>query len=359
MNEQDETNNKKIGRPRGTGNEYPRVSLEKCILFITKLNVKRKYSMVELAEITKQSPSSSSFMKMARSAYNYGLTTGSYTQKPIKISLSHLGESIAYPESDDNVEKLKFAAFKKIEIYTKLVDNYSGKEIEIGKFQNTLVRSYDISEQNKKKCAELFINNLRYLKMLKTINGKTYVNVDTEAHEANDVLNEELDSKQMDQNYNSENTSTDTQKSINKKIFVGHGKNADTLKQLKEILDKFSIPYKVAVDEPNQGRPISVKISELMSQCTSAIFLFTKDEETKDKEGNIIYRPSDNVVYELALASYLYENKIVIFKEEGVSLGSDFSDLGYISFKDNEISAKGIDLIKELIEFGLFKVNLT
>jgi predicted nucleotide-binding protein len=60
-------------------------------------------------------------------------------------------------------------------------------------------------------------------------------------------------------------------------------------------------------------------------------------------------------VYELGAASILYEDRIVILKEESVTLSSDFSDLGHITFKKDELEAKSMQLIKELIGFGLLK----
>jgi hypothetical protein len=46
-------------------------------------------------------------------------------------------------------------------------------------------------------------------------------------------------------------------------------------------------------------------------------------------------------------------------KETDVSLASDFSDLGYISFDKDMLKAKAMDLIKELIGFGFLKVTPT
>ncbi len=146
---------------------------------------------------------------------------------------------------------------------------------------------------------------------------------------------------------------------IPKQIFVAHGKNKKPLEQLKTVLDQFQVPYKVAIDEPHEGRPVSQKVSELMHECSSAIFIFTKDEETKDSDGNVVYRPSDNVVFELGAASVLYGKKIVIFKENGVSFGSDFKALGYIPFDTDQLGAKTVELMKELIGFGLLKISAT
>jgi hypothetical protein len=52
------------------------------------------------------------------------------------------------------------------------------------------------------------------------------------------------------------------------------------------------------------------------------------------------WRPSENVVYELGAASILYENRIVISKEKGVSFPTDFSDLGYIGFEKDQLVAE-------------------
>ena len=115
-------------------------------------------------------------------------------------------------------------------------------------------------------------------------------------------------------------------------IFVAHGKNKKPFEQLKLILDQFRIPYKVATEEPNLGRPIGGKVKEIMESCNCAILIFTADEEFQDKEGQSMWRPSENVVYELGASGYLYGSRIVILKEEGVEFAANFRDFGYISF---------------------------
>jgi hypothetical protein len=140
-------------------------------------------------------------------------------------------------------------------------------------------------------------------------------------------------------------------------IFVAHGKNKKPLEQLKQILDQFKIPYKVAVDEPNLGRPIGSKIRDIMQACNCAILIFTADEEFQDKKGNVIWRPSENVIYELGAAGYLYDSRIVIMKEDDVVFPSNFRDLGHISFAKDQLDAKSMDVLKELIGFGIVKVS--
>jgi predicted nucleotide-binding protein len=140
-------------------------------------------------------------------------------------------------------------------------------------------------------------------------------------------------------------------------IFLAHGKNKTALEQLKKILGQFNIPFKVAVDEPNLGRPISSKVKETMQLCNCAILIFTADEKFIDKDDNEIWRPSENVVYELGACSYLYGDRVVIIKEDRVLFPSNFRDVGYISFSDGGLDAKAMEILKELIGFGIVKVS--
>lgn len=146
-----------------------------------------------------------------------------------------------------------------------------------------------------------------------------------------------------------------------KQLFVAHGKNHKPLEDLKKILGQFKIPYKVAIDEPHAGRPISGKVAELMHDCSAGIFIFTKDELffRKNAAGDAeeVWRPSENVVYELGAANILWDKKIIIVREDGVNFPSDFSDLGYITFKDGEIAHKALDILQELIALGLVQVT--
>lgn len=152
-------------------------------------------------------------------------------------------------------------------------------------------------------------------------------------------------------------TTPSTAPSLGQGIFVAHGKSKKPLEQLKKILDQFRIPYKVAVEEPNLGRPISAKVRDTMKSCNCAILIFSADEEFKDRDGNVIWRPSENVVYELGATAFLYDNRIVIMREEGVTFPSNFRDIGYITFDKDQLDAKALDILKELIGFGIVKVS--
>jgi predicted nucleotide-binding protein len=76
-----------------------------------------------------------------------------------------------------------------------------------------------------------------------------------------------------------------------------------------------------------------------------------------DAKGNPVWRPSENVAFELGAAGYLYGNRIVIMKEEGVEFPSNFRELGYISFSKDELDAQAMGVLKELIGFGIVRIS--
>jgi predicted nucleotide-binding protein len=141
-------------------------------------------------------------------------------------------------------------------------------------------------------------------------------------------------------------------------IFVGHGKNKKPRDQLVKILTEYGIPHKVAEDEPNKGRPIPTKVKDTMEECGAAILIFSADEELFDKDGQALWRPSENVVHELGAASVMYDNRIVVFREESVHLATNYDSIGYITFEKDDIPAKANVLFRELIAFGILKVSV-
>lgn len=125
------------------------------------------------------------------------------------------------------------------------------------------------------------------------------------------------------------------------------------------LLTTFQIPHKVVVEEANLGRPIPQKVKETIEECGSAILIFTRDDKFFDEGGKEIWRPSENVIHELGATSFVYGDRIVIFKEKGLHFPTNFESIGYIEFESDDLTARTADLLKELIGFGLVKVTPT
>ena len=338
---------------------FPRHSLKKALVVaetIWKDNGGEPYSRLSLAKSLDVSPTSGRFSVLLASSLRYGLTEGSYVSE--KISLTPLGRSIVAPTAETDVNVKLREALLTPDIFKRIFERFDQKPIPKEEvFKNTLQFDYKIPQV----CYDVLKENVDNYSIAEDIKGTSYLRLDRLAPQVEIAPPTEVP-PDSEQGVVSEHTSTprlEKTSPIPKQIFVAHGKNKRPLEQLKSILAQFQVPFKVAIDEPHKGRPIGDKVAELMQECTSGIFIFTADEECSDGKGNKVLRPSDNVVFELGAGTLLFGTKIVIFREEGVDFGSDFTDYGHITFDKDKLDAKALDLMKELIGLGFLQVTPT
>lgn len=328
----------------------------------------------QIAMAIDKSPTSSDWRVLTGSSIAYGLTDGGYGAA--QISLKDIGKRIVAPTADGDDIVARAEALVQPRILREFFEKYNRAKLprdEIG--QNVLV-SLGVPKERAVNTFELLKKSGIFAGVIQQTKTGLFVAMDTpivtdpslESEVEPDDASDDADSADRSsasvssglQNFPAAKPS---QSGGSKQLFVAHGKNQKPLNDLKKILDQFKIPYKVAIDEPNKGRPISGKVAELMNECSAGIFIFTKDEkffrENTKGEHDEIWRPSENVVYELGAANILWDRKIIIVREDGVNFPSDFSDLGYITFKDGEIASKALEILKELVALELVKFSAT
>lgn len=343
-------------KKRASPRPFPQHSLEEALKVarvIQDKNAGKPWKPIFIAEALGISPTSTKFRDITSSAYRYGLTDGTWNAQ--QISLTTLGVSIVKPIDPTKEIKAKQQSVLNVPLFKEVYEHYtSGKfpSADDKYFKNMLEQQFKVPHDYIDECVQILLENGKFASIIRDIKGSPFVVFAETPPETPPEApkGEEIPPTPP------EIPITPTPPSVNQ-IFIAHGKNTIPLEQVKKILTEFKIPFKVAVDEPNIGRPIPKKVAELMKSCTSAIVILTTDEEYTDKDGNKFYRPSDNAVYELGAASILYDNRIVILKEKGVCLASDFSDLGYIEFEKDELEAKTMNIMKEFIGLGILKVT--
>jgi len=329
-------------------------------------------SRLTLAELLNVSPASSNLRELVASSRFYGLTNGGINAD--EFSLTPLGS-----EATRGDEVAQMAAYKQAVMnvlpYKAFFATFNNKKIPSATaFKEFLTRSASVAAERADECMQFILADAQTAGLVRTMKGgaqyvdlagtpTTSVEDDVEPE---DTL--ELDvggaepAEEGDRTPREQVTTPPPGDAKPKKVFIAHGKNRTPLEQLKNALDTFKVRYAVAVDEPNAGRPISRKVAALMrDECSSGIFIFTADErfmrDLQADETEEVWRPSENVVFELGAASILYENRIVIFKEKGVTFPSDFSDLGYIEFEKDQLVAELGSLFSELVSLDILEVR--
>jgi predicted nucleotide-binding protein len=318
------------------------------------------------------SPTSGPFRVLCGAAVGYGLTDGG--PNATEISLTTLGKRIITPtEVNDDVRALREAALKPT-VASQFYNKYDGSPLPPKNIAQNFLATFSVPVDRTGDVYDLLLENARYVGFLKTIKDKDYIDIGgplaasppSENSEDEGVVDDLDEVDDVDQSLSNPlftraqepPASQASQLPAKNAIFVGHGGNKKPMEQLIKILNEYGIPHKEAVDEPNRARPIPQKVAETMRDCGAAILVFTADKEYFDADGKSIWRPSENVSHELGAASVLYGERIVVFKENGIELPSNFSSVGYIEFEKDKLSDKGIELFRELVSMKILSVSV-
>jgi hypothetical protein len=308
------------------------------------------------------SPTSGGWRNLCGSSIAYGFTEGGYAAS--QITLTDLGRRLVAPTEEGDDDAALIEALLKPKVQREFYEKYNKAKFPKEEIGRNVLISLGLPKDRAERAFEILRENGKFAGVIRDTKTGPFVALEIggakgakQAISQLEELGEEggaLESTKADSLFEVFSGDTREKKS---QLFVAHGKKVKSLDDLKKILGEFKIPYKVAVDEPHKGRPISNKVAELMNECSAGIFVFTKDEkflkQSDSGELTEVWRPSENVVYELGAASILWDKKIIIVREDGVNFPSDFSDLGYITFKDGEIGSKALEIFKELIAFDL------
>lgn len=338
---------------------------------IRDVSAGRPMNRLLLADALKIKPSSSNYRNLLSSSLKYGLTSG--TEKATDISLTKLGESATSSDSSERTAALRKAAVTP-EVFGSFLTDYNNNKIPSpDMLSKVLIQTYKVPENLAQECAAVLVANGEAVGIVRPISGANHVLLnasDVEVSFSEDAEPKDQEGGEVEPESDagtSSSTAAHTtptpvappanEEPRNKPIFIGHGKKHGPRDKLTKILDSFKIPYIVAEDDPNLGRPIPVKVRDTILACGSAILIFTRDQKFLSEQGDEIWRPSENVVHELGATSFQYGDRVVIFKEDGIDLPSNFGSVGYISFEENSIESKTMELLSELVGFGLVKIT--
>lgn len=355
--------------PSRARSDFPKHTLEEALRVakaIEDANGGRAYPPNDTAIALNMSPGSSAWRTLSAASFKYGLTSGTY--KSERLALTPLGLRVVEPTSSEDRMAALFSAALIPPTFSRVFDAFRSKKIPpLNFFQNTLSREFDVPKEQASLCGSIFVNNAEFVGAVRTTKSGQWLGdapsgqlpgvedtSDADLDEVDDDESPDVEEDALD----SPATKSKDKRSGGNAVFLGHGKNKKPMEQLQKILAEYGVPFKVAIDEANKGRPISEKVAGVMSECGAAILIFTADEEFRDLAGLEVWRPSENVVYELGACSILYGKRIIVFKEVGVTFPSNFRDIGYIEFDKDSLSAKGIDLFRELIAFNIIQVTV-
>ncbi|MDR1386122.1 MAG: nucleotide-binding protein [Propionibacteriaceae bacterium] len=371
MNE-DEAAGQKSRRSRISQSDIPAHSLEKARRVPQALAdnyASHPTRPIDIASALSMQPSSGGFRASLGAAIGYGLTEGGPNASEVRLTT--LGTRVVTPtEVDDDKAALAESALKPT-VANQFYTRYDGSPLPPKNIAQNVLATLGVPTDRTSGVYDLLIENARYVGFLKSIKDKEYIDIGSALRNppapavAPAVVTStlvEADQRESDDEISPDSSSSpraiDSTPPRKNAIFVGHGGSKRPMEQLVKILDEYGIPHKEAIDEANRARPIPQKVADTMRECGAAILVFTADKEYFDMEGESIWRPSENVSHELGAASVLYGERIVVFKEKGIELPSNFSSVGYIEFEKDQLSDKAIELFRELVSMKILSISV-
>lgn len=314
---------------------------------------------MDVATSLDSTPASSWFRTLTGAAIAFGLTEGAYNAGEIKLTA--LGQRVVAPTSEGDDEVALREALLRPRVMRDFLTKYDRKKLPPANIAHNVLAGMGVAKEATERTYGVIIDSAQYAGALRLMKGADRwvdlnVRASSESSGDQDTEPDAEEAAPIAPATPEPPTPSMLERTI-KPIFIGHGKKRGPLEKLEKILTSFKVPYRVAVAEPNLGRPIPKKVQEVIRQCGSGILIFTRDEKFFNEDGEEVWRPSENVVYELGAASYEYDDRVVIFKERGLQFPTNFESIGHIEFEEDSIDAKTMELMQELIGFGLLKIT--
>jgi len=354
-------------RGRKTGSIlFPRHSLNEALKVpqvIWENNAGNPFPLLDVASKLGNSPTSSTFREIIRSAQRYGLTNESFRQDLTKtVSLSQLGNSIVAPTPEDDVNALKRKALETCDVFQKVFAALNGKIIPPQDvFKNMLIRSYQLLKGDADSCYDVLMKNISELGLSEQIQDKVYLRVDKLGIGQSIPLAEETEPQSPEtgvedatkQPLTSMRTPIFSPKQIVKvpRVFISHSKNKKILENMKQTLNFGKFDYRVAEEKETLSMPLSDKVFGLMQECNCAIINVSADQEKKQGE---TYSINENVLIEIGAAFLHYDRRVLLVIDQRLKekLPSILQGITAIFYEGQELSLNdGMKLMKVLDEF--------
>lgn len=130
-----------------------------------------KIRHLTLFEKMQRSPDSGPSKMLIINSARYGLTKGSYSAE--FLELTELGAKATNPETSeaDKLDALFQLAIEHIPAFKHLYDMYKNNRLPPLEVMRDALGDANVPEENRKECAELFLENVKSLGLLRTIAG--------------------------------------------------------------------------------------------------------------------------------------------------------------------------------------------
>jgi predicted nucleotide-binding protein len=343
--------------------DFPKHTLEEALRIAQGIEDKNgggPMPPIEMASAIDTSPGSSEFRVVLSSSIKYGLTSGSFNAG--RISLEEQGRNIVEASSDESRRNALVQAALTPPTFKSMYQHFKGKKLpEATFFENTIVREFDVPREHAKKCVEIFTKNAEYIGVVRTLpSGKWLSTAPIGAPE--DVADAEAEADAGVQTKSpapaampamaGQKAAAAAAATGKPKVFIAHGKNAQVVIQLKDVLTFGNFEPVVAEEYETAAKSIPDKVLALMRGCSAGIIHVAGEEELLDKSGATHHKLNENVLIEIGAAMALYGRKFILLVQKGLHMPSNLQGLYLCYYEGDKLDYEAtMKLLKAFAEF--------
>ena len=137
-----------------------------------------------------------------------------------------------------------------------------------------------------------------------------------------------------------------------RQVFVGHGRNAQILEQVKELLTYGRFEPVVAEEEESTAVPVPRKVLNAMRRSQAGVINVSADEQLTDSDGKSRYAINQNVLTEIGAAFVLYDERVVLLTDRRVELPSNLQGIYRCEYEGDSLDFDAtMRLLKALNNF--------
>jgi len=153
---------------------FPRATIEAALALAEAIQVHgagQRIRRLTLFEKMGKSPESSTSRMMITNSSRYGLTTGSNQAE--FIELTEPGQRATSPDlpASERVQARFETGIKGVAPFNALYEAYKGKRLPSPEVMRDALEEAGVAEPHRKECVDLFLENAKYLGLLRTIAG--------------------------------------------------------------------------------------------------------------------------------------------------------------------------------------------
>lgn len=321
----------------------------------------------DIAFAVGMTPTSGHWRTLTGASIAYGLTEGGYNADTIR--LTPLGRRIVAPEEEGDELRARAEAVMKPRVMREFFTRYNRAKFPQDQIAANVLVGMGLPKERAQEAVELLKDAGKRTGLIRDTKTGLFValpaageapigpqhsdGVAGESEQSPPALEREsLDEGAQRGTATLPAARVPSQPASNNKVFITHGKSRAVVNQIKELLLFGNFEPIISVERESTAVPVPDKVFDDMRDCCAGVIHVNSEGELLDAEGNKHAHLNHNVLIEIGAAIALYNKRVILLVQKGVTLPSNLQGLYRCEYEGDKLDYDAtMKLLKTFNEF--------